>query len=107
MGRIKRKPFRDLRLAAKEGKVLHPEDLSSQDLNSPLIDTVVPDIEFRALVEKNIEEAIRVGGEIAKMLDSVKPMARVMITKTLYEHTMQNDRKMVQMIKKTGLWDSI
>lgn len=100
-------PFRDLKLAAKEGKVLHPEDLSSKDLSTSLIETVVPDLEFRAVIEKNIEQAIRVGTDIAKILEDVRPIARVMITKTLYEHTMQNDRKVVQMIKKSGLWDSI
>jgi hypothetical protein len=68
---------------------------------------VAPDIEFRVLVEKNISDAIRVGTEIAKIMEEVKPMARVMIAKTIYEHTMQTDRKMVQMIKKSGLWDSI
>lgn len=104
---MKKRPFRDLKLAAKEGKILTPEELSSQELNSSLIETVVPDVEFRAIVEKNIEESIRVGMDIARMLDDVKPMARVMIAKTLYEHTMQVDRKMVQLLKKTELWNSI
>jgi hypothetical protein len=100
-------PFRDLKLAAKEGRTLTPEDLSSKDLSTTILETVAPDIEFRVLVEKNIEDAIRVGVDIAKILDDVKPMARVMITKALYEHTLQVDRKMVQLIKKSGLWESI
>ena len=101
------KPFRDLKLAKKQGKVLTPEELSSKDLGTALLERVVPDIEFRVIVEKNIADAIRVGTEIGKIMDEVKSMARVMIAKTIYEHTMQTDRKMVQLIKKTGLWDSI
>lgn len=102
-----KKPFRDLKLAAKEGKTLTPEDLSSADLNTTLLETVVPDVNFRSQVEKSIQDAIRIGTEMAKMMDDVKPMARVMIAKTIYEHTMQTDRKMVQLIKRSGLWDSI
>ena len=102
-----KKPFRDIKLAAKEGKVLHPEDLSSKDLSTTLLESTVPDIEFRAVIEKNIEQAIRVGTDIANILDDVKPIARVMIAKTLYEHSMQTDRKVVQMLKKSGLWNSI
>lgn len=102
-----KQPFRDLKLAAKEGRTLTPEDLPSSDLNHSLLETVAPDIEFRVLVEKNIQDAIRVGTEIAKILDEVKPMARVMIAKTIYEHTLHTDKKMVQMIKKAGLWNSI
>lgn len=104
---VAKKPFKDICLAAREGKILNPEDLSSQDLNTPLIETVVPDIEFRAVVEKNIEEAIRIGTDIANILNSVKPMARVIITKTLFETSMDKDKKMVQLIKKSGLWESI
>lgn len=99
--------LKSVKLAAKDGQILHPEDLSSQELNAPLIETVIPDLELRALVEKNIEEAVRIGTDVAKMMEHVKPLARVMIAKTIYEHTMQVDRKMVQLIKKTGLWDSI
>lgn len=100
-------PFRNIKLAAREGKILHPEDLSSKELGTSLIETVAPDLEFRAVIEKNIEQAVRVGTDIAKILEDVKPIARVMITKTLFEHTMQNDRKVVQMLKKSGLWESI
>jgi hypothetical protein len=100
-------PFRDIKLAAAEGKVLHPEDLSSRDLDTPLIEAVIPDLELRAVVEKGIEEAIRVGTEIAKIMEGVKPLARVMIAKTIYNHTLESDKRMVQMIKKSGLWDSI
>jgi hypothetical protein len=101
------KPFRDLKLAKKEGKTLTPEDLSSKDLGTSLLENMVPDAEFRAIVEKSIQDAIRVGTEIGKLLDDVKPMSRVMIAKTIYEHTLHTDKKMVQLIKKSGLWESI
>lgn len=104
MGKFK---LKSVSRAAKEGKILHPEDLSAQELNAPLIESVIPDIEFRAVIEKAIEEAIRVGTEISKTLEDVKPIARIMICKTLYEHTMENDRKAVQMLKKSGLWESL
>jgi len=107
MTKIKRKPFKNMRLAAKEGKVLHPEDLSSQELNQTVLEHAAPDMEFRALVEKNIEEAIRVGVQIARMLDDVKPMARVFIAKNIYAHTMEIDRKMVQLLKNSGMWDAL
>ena len=63
------KPFRDLKLAKKEGKTLTPEDLSSKDLGTSLLENMVPDAEFRAIVEKSIQDAIRVGTEIGKLLD--------------------------------------
>jgi len=107
MTKIKRKPFKHMRLAAKEGKVLHPEDLTSQELNQTILETSIPDMEFRAVVEKNIEQAIKVGVEIARMLDDVKPMARVMIAKNIYDHTMEVDKKMVQLLRNSGMWGSI
>lgn len=92
---IKKKPL---------GLVLHPEDLSSKDLNRPVIDEIMShDVAKELDVKAAIEAAIRIGGEIAKQLDREKPIVRALVVKTLFEHSMQVDKRVMKVLKELGI----
>lgn len=104
---MKKRPFRDLKLAAKEGKILHPEDLSSQDLSASVLDGLITDVQQRAMIERSVEAAVRVGNDLIKVIGELPPIARVMVVKGLYQRFMYADRKTVDVLKNSGIWDAI
>lgn len=84
--------------------ILSPDELTSKQLSQPVIDDIMTN---KAAVEldmkRAIEEAIRLGTEIAKQLEKLKPVTRALIVKTLFEHSMQQDKKVMRALKDMGI----
>jgi hypothetical protein len=88
----------------KSGRLLHPEELSAKDLNRPVIDEIMShDAAKEFNIKACVEDAIRIGGELAKQLDGLKPMTRALIVKTLWEHSAQVDKKCYRVLKALGI----
>lgn len=94
------KPF----FKAPKGVILSPEDLTSKQLNMTAMDDILSqNVAIELGIERAIEDAVRIGTEIAKQLEQLKPVTRALIVKTLFEHSQQQDKKVFKALKSLGI----